>query len=444
MVVRKINTLTVKALPGLPPGRHCDGHNLYAEVAPSGSRAWIFRFKSPVTGKVRQMGLGMVGQGIPAADGRARVAGLPLGGVTLAEARIRAAELLSQVRAGVDPLEARKEAEARQTAEAKAAKLAGITFREVAAQWLAKELPSLSNAKHRAQVASTLETYAYPVLGDLPVASIGLAEVKAVLDPIWLAKTETAKRLRGRVEGVLTFATVHGWRQGDNPARWGGLLEQVYPAKGDIARERPQPALPWQQMPDFWTAIAGMTSVAAHCLRFQILTAARPGEAARARWGQIDLAAKVWNRPAELMKARQFHAVPLSDAAMAELAAVAGLGRDPARHVFPGQGRRRKGEPTAPLSDAAVGAAIKRLNGLAPRWVDPKQGGRPVVPHGFRSTFSDWARAAGKYDNDAIEGALAHAVPGTKGAYFRGGLLEARLALMADWAAFVTTGSAPE
>lgn len=393
--MRDTNRLTDRSIRSAAPGFHGDGSNLWLRVQPSGSRGWVLRYR--LGGKAHNMGLG------------------PYPDVSLADARAVAAECRRLIRQGIDPIANRR------TARAAAKVAAGRTFREVAAEFIETNRKRWSNPKHAAQWASTLETYAYPAIGDLSVAEISLPEVLAVLRPIWETKTETASRVRGRVEKVIDFATVHGWRAGENPARWRGYLEQVLPDRAKVSVVVHHAALPWRDMPDFWRALILLKGPAAIALRWSILTACRSGEARGARWKEIDLAEKVWTIPAARMKAKKEHRVPLVPAMLQILADVRPFAGTVDSLVFPGQKSR------APLSDAAVSKVLERL------------GRSDITVHGFRSTFRDWIGDHGKFAPDLAEAALAHTL-GNKvaTAYQRNDLLERRRAMMAAWCAYVT------
>jgi integrase len=403
-------------------GLYGDGNGLYLQIAPGTAeddaeyvtKSWIFRY-AVGTGKEkreRKMGLGAY----------------PL--VSLAVAREMAIECSLKRLRGIDPLEER-EAEKRQAA---VAKVKSITFEKAATTYIASHEVGWKNAKHRQQWTNTLSTYAYPVLGKLDVRDIDTGLVVQVLEPIWTTKTETASRVRGRIEKVLDWCRVHGYREGENPARWGGNLEHLLPARGNVQKVEPHPALPYEQVGAFMAELRGQPGTAARALEFTILNASRSGEVRLARWDTGELAGKVWTCPAERMKGDKEHRVPLTAPA---LAVVERMGK--VRHsdyVFPGD---VEGEP---LSDMALNEVIRRMNearakaGL-PRWVDPKQGGRDVVPHGFRSTFKDWAAERTNFPDWVSEKAIAHLVGDeTRRAYQRGDLFEKRRKLMEAWARY--------
>jgi integrase len=296
----------------------------------------------------------------------------------------------------------------------------------VADDYIAAHEASWRNAKHKYQWRQSLSAYAYPAIGGMDVAAIGMQDVLRALQPIWATKTETASRVRGRIEIILAYATVSGWRIGSNPATWRGNLAMVLPAPDKVSPVEHHAALPWQEMPAFWTALRERTGTGALCLQFTILTAARSGEARGARWNEIDLAGSVWTIPAGRMKGGRQHRVPLSDAA-ASVLRLAADGRaeqaSPAASslIFPGLKREQ------PMSDMTLGAVLKRL------------GRTDLTPHGFRSSFRDWAAESTDTPNHVVEQALAHAIGNSvEAAYRRGDLFDKRRRLMAEWAAFST------
>ena len=388
-----------------------DGGGLYLRVAPDrssgdgkerpGAKSWVFRFQ--LDGKRRDMGLG------------------PYPDISLAEARRRAAEHRNSRRDGIDPLNAK--AAQRQAQRLAAAK--GRTFRECAAEFIEKNRAGWRNAKHRQQWGNTLATYAYPILGELPVSAIDTGLVMQVLDPIWTEKPETASRVRGRIEAVLDAATVRGFRQGPNPAQWKGNLAHILPALARVRKVAHHAALPFDQMPDFLSALRHRKSMAARALEFAALTAARTGEVLGARWGEIDLTAKVWTVPADRMKAGREHRVPLTDAAIAVLEKVRVMalmrdgGPDPAAPVFPGPRR------ALPMSNMTMLMLLRRMQR------------DDLTAHGCRSTFVDWASERSLYPREVVEMALAHTIGNkAEAAYRRGDLFEKRRKLMEAWARF--------
>lgn len=407
----KLTVATVKALmaKGLP-ARHADGGNLYLHVTGRDAAKWSLRFM--LHGKSREMGLG-------ACDPEGKV------GRTLAQARDDAEAARKVLRDGSDPVDQRK-AEARAKAEASGR---AQTFKAVAEMHITAHGEGWRNAKHRAQWTSSLETYAYPALGKMPVADIGTEHVLGVLQqlveedngkrvPLWNARPETASRLRGRIEAVLAYAAARGWRAGDNPARWKGHLSAMLPARAKVARVKHHAALPWQEISAFMPRLRALHATAARALEFAILTACRTGEVLGARWSEVDLEAAVWTVPAGRMKAQREHRVPLSTGALAVLDGMLPLRPvDGDGYVFPGQ---KEGQP---LSSMAMLMLLRRMDRT------------DLTAHGFRSTFRDWAEEATSTPHAVSEAALAHTIGNkVEAAYRRGDLFQKRAALMQEWA----------
>lgn len=392
------NALTPMGVKNAKPGRHVDGGGLHLVVRPNGNRFWVFRYKA--AGRLRETGLGTAS----GADA-----------VSLAEARDKAAALRLTVKAGTDPLEERKAAAAAKRQEEAAA----LTFRMIAERHIAANEGSWRNEKHRQQWKNTLATYAYPVIGDLPVAEIDTPHVLKVIEPIWQAKPETADRVRGRIEVILDGAKARGYRTGENPARWRGHLSQILPARTALSRGHYR-AMPYEAIPAFMAILRANGSVSAKALEFTILTAARTGEAIGAQWSEIDLERGLWAIPAERMKAGRDHTAPLSPRAVEILRSLQGAD---AKWVFIGQQGGR-------LSQMAMAMLLRRLEAS-----DAK--GQPVTVHGFRSAFRDWAAECTAYAHEVAEMALAHTIESkVERAYRRGNLLEKRRRLMADWSRY--------
>lgn len=389
------------------PGLHFVGgvDGLALQVLPTGGRSWILR--ATIGGKRRSMGLG----------------GFP--DVPLTQAREAAREARALIKKGVDPIEQSK----RDQSLLKASQAASVTFEQCAARYIADHEGKWSNVKSSQQWTNTLTTYAYPVMGSLLVRDVELPQVLEVLEPIWRIKTETAARVRGRIEQVLDWATVRGYRHGLNPARWRGHLDKLMPAASQVGKSGHQPALPVADVGPFMSRLRSLDGMGAKALDFAVLCASRSGEVRGARWAEIDLNGAAWNIPGERMKGKKPHRVPLSKAAMKILETVPRMAGS--EYVFPSP---RGGM----LSDATLAAAIKRLNEADDerRWLDPADG-RAVVPHGFRSTFRDWCSENTNYPNEMAEMALAHAVGDkVEAAYRRGDLFEKRRRMMEDWAMF--------
>jgi integrase len=387
--------LTASQIAKLAPGRHHDGGGLYLVVGKSSGRSWIFRFRRD--GKLRDHGLG------------------PLHSVTLAAARQRAFECRAALYAGSNPIEKRQAARLeRVIAAAKR-----VTFEAAAEHCIAAKAAGWRGRKHEQAWRQSLSDYAYPVLGKLPVAAIDTELVMRVLTPIWQSNTETASRLRNRIEIVLDWATTKTFRTGDNPARWRGHLENLLAAPKTLKQRKPRVALPFAEVAGFMTSLRQQQSIPARALEFAILTATRSDEVRLARWCELDLAERAWLIPGERMKAGKEHRVALSDAALELLAALPRCGD----YVFPGRDRAR------PFGPAEMRRAVEKA-------------GAAVDVHGFRSTFRDWASEMTTHPREVAEIALAHKVGNdVELAYRRGDLFEKRRALMADWATWCAGGA---
>lgn len=378
--------------PGLHPVGGVAG--LHLQVKETGARSWILRKK--IGNRRPDIGLG----------------GFP--DVTLDMARDRAREVTEQVRQGIDPLAARKEAQN----ALRLASIKALTFDEAAAACFAAKSSEFKNLKHKGDWLNSVTTYASPIIGPLPVKDVELPHVLKVLQPIWTTKTETATRLRQRIEAIIGWATVGKYRSGDNPARWKGNLEHVLPKAAKVKKVVHHPALPWQQIGVFMADLRKAEGMGARALEFAILNASRSGEVRGAVWPEIDLAAKLWTIPAERMKSGKRHRVPLSDASIRILKALPRFEGCP--YVFASP----RGKV---LSDMTLSAVTRRM-------------GVDVVPHGFRSTFKDWARSNTSYPDEVSELALAHvSSDATRAAYARDELLPKRMLMMRDWAKYCGT-----
>lgn len=373
------------------PGYYGDGAGLYLQVSPSGSKSWIFRFT--LNGRSREMGFG----------------GYP--DVLLARAREKRDESRALLADGVDPLEARRErARTEQAAAARA-----VTFRAEAEAYIEAHRSGWKNAKHADQWANTLETYAYPFIGKQLVSAIDTALIMKCLQPIWTTKTETASRVRGRIEAVLDYATALKHRTGDNPARWRGHLDNLLPAPTKVASTENHAALPYVRVGEFVQKLRAEQSLSARAVELIILTATRTGEAFLATWSEFDLDRATWTIPAERMKAGREHRVPLSRDAVKVLRKLAQLGTT--GFVFPGAKEGR------PLSNMA---GLKLLD---------RMGYGDFTVHGFRSTFRDWAAEQTNFAREVAEMALAHTIKdAVEAAYRRGDLFVKRAKLMQAWA----------
>ena len=395
-----------------------DGGGLHLQIANGGTKSWLYRFT--LNGKSREMGLGPLGDA-------------PMG-LSLSDAReaVRAAKALKA--GGIDPIEHRDML--RNSAAEKKHSDQLNTFRCVADEMLKTKESGWKNAKHKQQWRNTLETYAYPILGDTPVSKISVDHVLRVLKPIWSEKPGTASRVRGRIESVLSVAKTLKLRDGENPATWRGNLEHVLPKPTSIQGKLPgnHPALPWVQMPAFYQELAHRNSIDATALQICVLTAGRTGEVLGMRWRELDLEKKLWIVPALRMKGKREHRQPLSDETIRLLKQLLPLARDQDSFVFPG---KRIGKS---LSQMAMLMLMRRMNQQQEdgsyRWVDG-QTGKPITVHGMRSTFRDWAGEGTGFPTDVIEAQLAHKLRDkTEAAYARGDLLAKRAKLVADWAAY--------
>ena len=392
----------LKVMKVKAPGMYADGAGLYLQVSGDGAtriaKSWIYRYT--LNGRAREMGLG------------------PLSAFGLAEARERATEQRRLKHNGIDPIDARRAKRVQASLDAAKA----MTFRECAERYVAAHRAGWRNSKHAAQWSATLATYADPIIGSLPVQTIDTALVLKVLEPMWTKKPETAGRVRGRIEAILDWATARGYRQGENPARWRGHLDKLLPARGRVCKVKDHAALPCDKLPDFMKALRLQSGVAARALEFLILTAARTGEVIAARAAEIN--GSVWTIPAERMKGGKEHRVPLPAPALA-IAERMKTGHGDA-YLFPGA------KPGKPLSNMAMLALIERM------------GRTDLTTHGFRSTFRDWAAERTDFPREVAEMALAHTI-GSKveAAYRRGDLLDKRIALMDQWAAFCGSAGTP-
>ena len=386
---KELSPLAVSRLT--EPGFHRVGGvtGLYLQINDRGARSWVLRMV--VGTKRRELGLG----------------GFPT--VGLADARTKARAVRDQVENGLDPI-----AEKRKKREMLIAEQRRPTFKKCAEQFMAMKSAEWRNDKHRQQWVNTLNQYAYPTIGDLPVHEISQRHVLTILEPIWTVKTETANRVRGRIENVLDWATAHGERTGVNPARWRGQLDKLLPSPKKIAKVVHHPALPYEQLAEFQRRLNQYPSISAKALGFAILTAARSGEVRGATWEEIDFAKRIWTVPADRMKGGKEHRVPLSRRAIALLKT---LPPQKTGIVFATQ----KGNA---LSDMAL---TMLLRGVWPG----------ITAHGFRSTFRDWAAEQTSFPREVCEQALAHALPNqVEAAYRRSDLFDKRRELMDQWAAF--------
>ncbi|EGV19034.1 tyrosine-type recombinase/integrase [Thiocapsa marina] len=389
-----MGNLSARTAATAKPGRHSDGEGLILAVSKTGSRSWYLRYQ--LNGKRRDMALGNM------AD------------VSLAAAREKAAAARALVRAGIDPLD-------HLMMEEKTVP----TFTSAAAQYIRSHRHGWKNRKHQRQWCATMKTYARPIIGSKPVDSIGTEDILAVLSPIWTRKTETAKRVQGRMENILDWCAARKYRDASNPARWRGHLDHLLPKPTKVSKVQHHPAMPWPALPSFMMELSSNPSISSSALRFAILTACRTGEVLGAQWSEVDIESAVWTVPADRMKAGREHRVPLTEAALDILRALPRIEGNP--YIFPGA---RAGRP---LSNMAL---LQIMRGMGHGVGGAKSA---AVPHGFRSSFRDWCGEVSSYPREVAEAALAH-VNGdkTEAAYARGDLFTKRRKLMTDWSSFCT------
>ena len=410
---RSINKLSeLKIRNASEPGYLGDGGGLYLQVSKTRTKSWVFRYS--IHRRAREMGLGS------------------LNTFGLKEARERARRYRQMIADGVDPIDAKQ----RGLEQKRLASARSIAFGECCEKYIEAHSAGWKNPKHSAQWDTTLRTYA-SVLWCLPVEAIDTGLVMRCLQPIWSTKTETASRVRGRIESVLAWATVRKFRSGDNPATWRNHLDQLLPARNKVQKVKRRAALPYSKMAAFMAALRQCEGYGSRALELQILTATRPGEAAGAQWSEFDLAGGSWTIPSERMKADKEHRVPLSRAVLTLLKALPQVGPN----VFIGVKDR-------PITTAAGEKVVKTMHAAncsagGVGYLDPKEK-RAAVPHGFRSTFRDWAAECTAHPREVIEAAMAHRLKdASEAAYQRGDLLRRRALLMQDWAKFCGRGNNP-
>ena len=396
-MARELSKLSVVAVRNTTKaGFYGDGGGLYLQVTEVGAKTWVYRFQ--IAGKRRDMGLGAVHT------------------VTLAEAREEAKRCRKLARDGIDPIEQRRAVKLASLAETAKA----MTFKECAEAYIKSHEAGWQNAKHAAQWTSTLEAYAYPVVAPLPVQAIDTGLVMKALEPIWATKTETASRVRGRIESILDWAKTRGYREGENPARWKGHLDNLLPARAKVQKAGHHAALPYDEIGTFMASLRLQSGASARALEFAILTAARTAEVIGATWDEIDIDKRLWIVPAERMKAKREHRSPLSDAAIDLLNEMKKARQG--SFVFSGM------KTNKPLSNMALLMTLRRMKR------------DDLTAHGFRSTFRDWAAERTAYPSEVAEMALAHAIGDrVEAAYRRGDLMEKRARMMQDWAEFCGT-----
>lgn len=400
---RRSGGLTAAKVTKAKPGRYGDGDGLYLLVRGEKAKSWIARWTQ--RGRMREIGLG------PA---------IGKGAVSLAEAREKAGDVRRQVRAGIDPIAARKAAKDAEKAEKDAP--AAVKFKQAANDYIAVHEKSWRNEKHGQQWRNTIATYCGGDFGEKSVATIDTSDVLGVLQPIWSEKTETASRVRGRIESILDYARVQGWRPDvPNPARWKGHLDHTLPRRSKVQRVKHHAAVPWQELPALVADLRGLEGSTARALELTVLTAARTNEAIGARWPEFDMKERIWRIPADRMKGGREHRVPLTDAALAVLQQMWPLRASDDSYVFPGRRERR------PISNMAMAKLLERM-------------GREETVHGFRSSFRDWVGEATAHPREVAEQALAHWVgEGAELAYRRADLLAKRRALMKDWSEYLAS-----
>ena len=373
--------LSAQKVKTAKPGRHGDGRGLFLYVKPSGTRSWILRYQ--VQSRRRDLGLGAYPD------------------VSLAMARERAAEARQLIANGEDPIGKKQQSKPK-------------TFKDAALELIEKKRHGWKNAKHAAQWTSTLESYVFPKIGRVQVSKIETADVIGTLTPIWSDKPETANRIRQRIEAVIDYASALGIRTGDNPARWRGHLDHLFPKPKKVRAVKHHAALPHAEIANFMAELSARTGVAAQALGFTILTAARSGETRGMTWGEVDLEKATWTIPAQRMKAGKEHRVPLSKGAIALL----GVRRDANKLVFESEAK-----PGKPISDMSMTAVLRRMKR------------DDITVHGFRSTFRDWAGETTSFPREVTEAALAHGIKDkAEAAYARSDLFDKRRLLMEAWA----------
>jgi integrase len=387
-----IHRLTPRKAATAPPGKYEDGGGLRLVVSNTGARKWVLRFT--IAGKRREMGLGS------------------LPDVGLAEARNKASEARKFAKDGMDPIEAR------QTEPAKTP-----TFTACAARYIRAHRHGWKNAKHARQWVRTLKTYARPAIGAKKVDAITTEDILSILSPVWTTKTETAKRVQGRIELVLDYAAAHNYRESLNPARWRGHLDKLLPKPSKVTKVKHLPAMPYSNVPVFMNELAAKETVSSLALQFLILTATRTSEVLHSKWDEFDLDQGIWTIPAERMKAGREHRVPLTPATLAILDALPRIQGN--QHTFPGA---RQGRPLSSMT------LLKVMRDMG-YGVGGDRG--DYVPHGFRSSFRDWSGEVSSFPRDVAEMALAHTIENkVEAAYRRGDLFAKRRKMMQEWSEY--------
>ncbi len=390
-----LTAITVKKL--VEPGSYADGEGLYLQISQTGSKAWFYRYEK--AGKGRKHGLGSFQT------------------VSLKEARVKADICRILRDKGIDPINYKKQQDLANELE----KVKGVTFRNCALAYMESHSAGWKNRKHEQQWRNTLETYAFPFIGKLAVQDVDTGQVLKVLEPIWFNKTETASRVRQRIENILDWAKVRKYRTGENSALWRGHLDKILPKRSKVQKVKHFSAMPYANVPKYYRNLRKLESIAAKSLAFIILTATRSSEARGTTWKEIDLKKGVWEIPAERMKADRQHRVPLSKEAIAILKAVKSFERKDGL-VFPGLKQNK------PISEAACMKLLKADHST-------------LTIHGFRSSFRDWCAEMSNYPREVAESALAHTLKDkTEAAYQRGDIFEKRRKLMDAWTNYCLKG----
>lgn len=397
--IERLKALTISRK--MARGYYADGGGLYLQVSASGAKSWVFRFRvrteQPDAGRLREMGLGSYNA------------------LTLAEARDAARDCRRSLQNYQDPITARSKERSAALAELEQA----MTFTQCADAYIAAHEPSWHNRKHGKQWKSTLASYAYPVIGETLVREVDTRLIMKVLDPIWHTKRETASRVRGRIEAILDWATVRGYREGDNPARWKGKIDMLLPGRSRATKVKHHPALPYTEIPAFMLRLRSQLGNAAMALEFAILTAARTNEVLGASWSEIDFVSRTWTIPEPRMKSGREHRVPLSQNAMILLRKV--------KETSIGEFLFANPQSQRPLSNMAMLSVLKRM------------GRQDLTTHGFRSSFRDWVSERTDAQREVAEMALSHSIGNSvEAAYRRGDLYEKRRILMAAWDKYCT------
>jgi len=393
MAIHKLSSQEVK---NAGPGKHEDGGGLRLVVSKNGSKKWVLRYT--LKGKRREMGIGSITD------------------TTLAKARKKAIDIRELVSDGIDPIQQRKVEEEKIP-----------TFTTCAARYIKAHRRGWKNAKHKKQWTRTLKTYVRDEIGDNLVDSITTDQIVKILTPIWTTKTETAKRVQGRIENILDYAAAHKYKDSTNPARWRGHLDKLLPKPSRVKTVKHHPAMPYHEVPGLMKELSDKPSMSSYALRFLILTATRTSETLQAEWEEIDLEQKIWTIPASRMKARQEHRVPLPSKAIMILNAIPRIDENP--YVFTGHNHGK------PLSNMAL---LKMMRDLGYTGNPDQNDKKPkYVPHGFRSSFRDWSGEESHFPRDVAEMALAHTIENkVEAAYRRGDLFEKRRLMMQEWAIF--------